>query len=228
MWESLYARAAQPADLRRAEPCRQRRQGRLTFCSRSASLLEIAVATPIAWAGGIAFGVIAGRCRCARGFPRPYCPPLSRCRWSCFIRSLSPGSGSAPARSGVRFPPAFFRSRCRPCSGCVRSIRLRVMAPRWARTAANPRPGGGAPRVACDHFGAATRHLARHHQRGAGRDAGLGRRARLSDHHHRALFNTGQVYLGILLALLIAGLANAALSLVERFYARRTVDQPVP
>jgi ABC-type nitrate/sulfonate/bicarbonate transport system permease component len=46
--------------------------------------------------------------------------------------------------------------------------------------------------------------------------------------YHRALFNTGQVYLGILLALLIAGLANAALSLVERFYARRTVDQPVP
>jgi len=46
--------------------------------------------------------------------------------------------------------------------------------------------------------------------------------------YHRALFNTGHVYLGILLALLIAGLANAALSLVERFYARRTVDQPVP
>ena len=46
--------------------------------------------------------------------------------------------------------------------------------------------------------------------------------------YHRALFNTGQVYLGILLALLIAGLANAALSLVERLYARRTVDQAVP
>ena len=46
--------------------------------------------------------------------------------------------------------------------------------------------------------------------------------------YHRALFNTGQVYLGILLALLIAGLANAALSLVERLYARRTADQAVP
>jgi NitT/TauT family transport system permease protein len=46
--------------------------------------------------------------------------------------------------------------------------------------------------------------------------------------YHRALFNTGQVYLGILLALLIAGLANAALSLVERLYARRTADQAAP
>jgi NitT/TauT family transport system permease protein len=46
--------------------------------------------------------------------------------------------------------------------------------------------------------------------------------------YHRALFNAGQVYLGILLALLVAGLANAALSLVERFYARRTRDQSVP
>jgi NitT/TauT family transport system permease protein len=46
--------------------------------------------------------------------------------------------------------------------------------------------------------------------------------------YHRALFNTGQVYLGILLALLIAGLANAALSLIERVYARRTAEQPVP
>jgi len=46
--------------------------------------------------------------------------------------------------------------------------------------------------------------------------------------YHRALFNTGQVYLGILLALLVAGLANAALSLVERLYGRRTVDQSVP
>jgi len=45
--------------------------------------------------------------------------------------------------------------------------------------------------------------------------------------YHRALFNTGQVYLGILLALLVAGLANAALSLVERLYARRSVEQSV-
>jgi len=46
--------------------------------------------------------------------------------------------------------------------------------------------------------------------------------------YHRSLFNTGQVYLGILLALLVAGLANAALSLVERLYARRTSEQSVP
>jgi NitT/TauT family transport system permease protein/taurine transport system permease protein len=46
--------------------------------------------------------------------------------------------------------------------------------------------------------------------------------------YHRSLFNTGQVYLGILLALLVAGLANAVLSLVERAYARRSVDQSVP
>jgi hypothetical protein len=29
-------------------------------------------------------------------------------------------------------------------------------------------------------------------------------------------------------ALLVAGLANAALSLVERFYARRSVEQSLP
>ena len=40
--------------------------------------------------------------------------------------------------------------------------------------------------------------------------------------------STPQVYLGILLALLIARLANAALSLIERLSARRTVDQAVP
>ncbi len=45
--------------------------------------------------------------------------------------------------------------------------------------------------------------------------------------YHRSLFNTGQVYLGILLALVVAGLANAALSAVERTYARRTADQSV-
>jgi NitT/TauT family transport system permease protein/taurine transport system permease protein len=46
--------------------------------------------------------------------------------------------------------------------------------------------------------------------------------------YHRALFNTGQVYLGILLALLVAGLANAALSLVERLYGGRTREQSLP
>ena len=39
--------------------------------------------------------------------------------------------------------------------------------------------------------------------------------------YHRALFNSGQVYLGILLALVIAGLANAALSALERTFVRR-------
>ena len=38
--------------------------------------------------------------------------------------------------------------------------------------------------------------------------------------YHRSLFNTGQVYLGILLALFIAGLANAILSSIERLYCR--------
>jgi NitT/TauT family transport system permease protein len=46
--------------------------------------------------------------------------------------------------------------------------------------------------------------------------------------YHRSLFNTGQVYLGILLALVVGGLANAVLSIIERGYARRSSDQPVP
>ncbi len=46
--------------------------------------------------------------------------------------------------------------------------------------------------------------------------------------YHRSLFNTGQVYLGILLALLIAGLANAGLSLVERAYVRQAAERAVP
>lgn len=46
--------------------------------------------------------------------------------------------------------------------------------------------------------------------------------------YHRTLFNTGQVYLGILLALFIAGLANAVLSLVERLYSRHAGTHFVP
>lgn len=46
--------------------------------------------------------------------------------------------------------------------------------------------------------------------------------------YHRSLFNTGQVYLGILLALIIAGLANAILSSVERLYTGRSSDHSVP
>jgi NitT/TauT family transport system permease protein/taurine transport system permease protein len=38
--------------------------------------------------------------------------------------------------------------------------------------------------------------------------------------YHRSLFNTGQVYLGILMALLVAWLANKMLSSVERIYRR--------
>jgi NitT/TauT family transport system permease protein len=36
--------------------------------------------------------------------------------------------------------------------------------------------------------------------------------------YHRGIFNTGQVYLGILLALVAAGIANAGLSLIERTF----------
>jgi NitT/TauT family transport system permease protein len=39
--------------------------------------------------------------------------------------------------------------------------------------------------------------------------------------YHRTLFNTGQVYLGILLALVAAGMANGGLSLIERAYSRQ-------
>jgi NitT/TauT family transport system permease protein len=46
--------------------------------------------------------------------------------------------------------------------------------------------------------------------------------------YHRALFNTGQVYLGILLALVIAGMANGVLSLIERLYTRRSTEQALP
>jgi len=40
--------------------------------------------------------------------------------------------------------------------------------------------------------------------------------------YHRSLFNTGQVYLGILLALAMAAISNAALSMIEKRYARPT------
>lgn len=42
--------------------------------------------------------------------------------------------------------------------------------------------------------------------------------------YHRSLFNTGQVYLGILLALMIAGVVNAGLSAIERFYSHGRPD----
>jgi NitT/TauT family transport system permease protein len=40
--------------------------------------------------------------------------------------------------------------------------------------------------------------------------------------YHRSLFNSGQVYLGILMALTMAWIANALLSKVERIYGRRS------
>jgi NitT/TauT family transport system permease protein/taurine transport system permease protein len=44
--------------------------------------------------------------------------------------------------------------------------------------------------------------------------------------YHRSLFNTGQVYLGILMALMVAWLANKVLSGVERIYGRRSTSSP--
>ncbi len=46
--------------------------------------------------------------------------------------------------------------------------------------------------------------------------------------YHRSIFNTGQVYLGILLALCIAGFANAILSLLERLYSSRSTTPLLP
>jgi NitT/TauT family transport system permease protein len=43
--------------------------------------------------------------------------------------------------------------------------------------------------------------------------------------YHRGIFNTGQVYLGILLALIAAGIANFVLSLIERSYSRGAVEE---
>ena len=43
--------------------------------------------------------------------------------------------------------------------------------------------------------------------------------------YHRSLFNTGQVYLGILLALTVAWLANRILSGIERHYTRRSTNE---
>ena len=44
--------------------------------------------------------------------------------------------------------------------------------------------------------------------------------------YHRSLFNTGQVYLGILMALMVAWIANRLLSSVERIYGRRSISPP--
>jgi NitT/TauT family transport system permease protein len=43
--------------------------------------------------------------------------------------------------------------------------------------------------------------------------------------YHRGIFNTGQVYLGILLALIAAWMANLVLSLIERAYSRGAVEE---
>jgi NitT/TauT family transport system permease protein len=40
--------------------------------------------------------------------------------------------------------------------------------------------------------------------------------------YHRSLFNSGQVYLGLLMALMMAALANVMLSKVERAFSRRS------
>jgi NitT/TauT family transport system permease protein len=43
--------------------------------------------------------------------------------------------------------------------------------------------------------------------------------------YHRSLFNVGQVYLGLLLALVAAAAANAGLSMIERHYSRWRIRQ---
>jgi NitT/TauT family transport system permease protein/taurine transport system permease protein len=45
--------------------------------------------------------------------------------------------------------------------------------------------------------------------------------------YHRSLFNTGHVYLGVALALMLAALANGALSVLERRYTRQARQQTV-
>jgi ABC-type nitrate/sulfonate/bicarbonate transport system permease component len=42
--------------------------------------------------------------------------------------------------------------------------------------------------------------------------------------YHRGIFNTGQVYLGILLALFAAGIANGVVTLIERTYSHHTTE----
>jgi NitT/TauT family transport system permease protein/taurine transport system permease protein len=43
--------------------------------------------------------------------------------------------------------------------------------------------------------------------------------------YHRSLFNTGQVYLGILLCLLVASMANALLGFAERRLSRTSGEK---
>jgi NitT/TauT family transport system permease protein len=191
------------------------------------TMLEIATATAIAWGAGIVFGVVAG----VWPITARVCAPILSALIAVPLVVLYPvllawlGLGTASkivfgAISGV-FPIALntlvgvqnidrgFAVMAAAMGASRRQIMFQVMAPLALPAIVSGLRLGTSLTV----IGVVLSEML------ASTD-GIG----FWISYHRGLFNTGQVYLGILLALFAAGIANGVLTLLERAYSPRTVD----
>ena len=194
------------------------------------TLLEIAVAILVAWTLGIAFGVLAGARPAMARVSAPILSALIAVPLVVLYPLLIAWLGLGPASkivfgvlsgifpvalnalTGVRAIDRGFATMAAAMGASRRQVMFKVMAPlAIPAIVAGLRLG-----TALIVIGVVVGEM-------LGSVDGIG----FWISYHRALFNTGQVYLGILLALVVAALANGALSVVERLYTRRTREQSV-
>jgi NitT/TauT family transport system permease protein/taurine transport system permease protein len=186
------------------------------------TMFEIAVAILIAWSLGVAFGVVAGASALAARIAAPILSALIAVPLVVLYPVLLAWLGLGPASkivfgvvSGI-FPIALnaligVRAIDRGfavMASAMGASRLQIMAQVMAPLALPAIVAGLRLGTALIVIGVVLSEML------ASTD-GIG----FWISYHRTLFNTGQVYLGILLALLAAGIANAGLSLLERAFA---------
>jgi len=185
------------------------------------TMLEIAMATAIAWSAGIVFGVVAGVWPISARVCAPILSALIAVPLVVLYPVLLAWLGLGPASkivfgaiSGV-FPIALntlvgvqnidrgFAVMAAAMGASRRQIMFQVMAPLALPAIVSGLRLGTSLTV----IGVVLSEML------ASTD-GIG----FWISYHRGLFNTGQVYLGILLALFAAGIANGVLTLLERAY----------
>lgn len=195
------------------------------------TMFEIAMATVIAWSIGVVFGVVAGALPILARIFAPILSSLIAVPLVVLYPILLAWLGLGPsskiifgAISGV-FPVALntligvrnidrgFATMARAMGASRRQIMFQVMAPLALPAIVSGLRLGTALVI----IGVVLSEML------ASTD-GIG----FWISYHRTLFNTGQVYLGILLALLAAGIVNGGLSIIERAYSFRASDDANP
>jgi NitT/TauT family transport system permease protein len=188
------------------------------------TIFEIAMAVLIAWTLGIGYGVIAGSFPLLGRFSLPILSSLIAVPlvvlYPIFMAWLGLGpsskivfgfvSGVFPIASstiiGVRSAERGYGTMAEAMGATRLQIMLRIMAPLALPAIMSGLRLGTALIV----IGVVLAEM-------LGSADGIG----FWISYHRSLFNSGQVYLGILLALMVAWIANLLLSKVERAYGRR-------